>query len=94
MKRIYIVFAMMMVIGSGSVKADERATGFVGADCYGAVKCNGDNNERRCQTKLAGTAAVRSLCTRHFSSEEGYVLCRTFDRKNNIVNSEKLDCGG
>jgi hypothetical protein len=90
-KRIYLALALVTIIGTGSVKADERSTGFVGSDCYGQVNCN-NTKVVRCQTALKG-AAVRSQCIRHFSSDVGFVLCETFDNASNVVESERLDCG-
>jgi hypothetical protein len=92
MKHVYLSLALMMVIGSGSVKADEKIQGYVGSDCYGQVNCF-NNKVVRCQTALKG-AAVRSQCLRHFGSEdEAFVLCETFDNANHVVQSERLDCG-
>jgi hypothetical protein len=91
MKRVYLSLALMMVIGSGSVKADEKIQGYVGSDCFGQVNCN-NGKAVRCQTALKG-AAVRSQCIRHFGSDEGFVLCETFDKAKNVVESERLDCG-
>jgi hypothetical protein len=91
MKRICLVLVLMTIIGSGTVKADEKIQGYVGSDCYGQVNCN-NNKVVRCQTALKG-AAVRSQCIRHFGSDEGFVLCETFDKASNVVESERLDCG-
>jgi hypothetical protein len=90
MKRTYLVLALTTIIGSGSVKADERSAGFVGSDCYGQVNCN-NGKVVHCQTALKG-AAVRSQCIRHFGSDEAFVLCETFDNASNVVESERLDC--
>ena len=80
----------MIVIGSGSVKADEKSQGYVGSDCFGQVNCN-NGKVVRCQTALRG-AAVRSQCIRHFGSDEAFVLCETFDKASNVVSTERLDC--
>jgi hypothetical protein len=90
MKRIYLVLALMTIIGSGSAKADERSTGFEHSDCYGQVNCN-NGKVVKCQTGLQG-AAVRSQCIRHFGSDAAFVLCETFDRADHVVESERLDC--
>ena len=90
MKRIYLVLVLLTVIGSGSVKADEKITGFVGSDCFGQVNCN-NGKAVRCQTAIQG-AAVRSQCIRHFGSDEAFVLCETFDKTSKVLNSQRLDC--
>jgi hypothetical protein len=90
MKRIYLVFALMTIIGSGSVRADERSTGFVGSDCFGQVNCN-NGKVVKCLTNIQ-SPTHRSQCIRHFGSDEGFVLCETFDNADHVVESERLDC--
>ena len=92
MKHLYLSLTLMMVIGSSSVRADEKMSSYVGADCFGQVNCF-NNKAVRCQTALK-SPAVRSQCLRHFGSEdEAFVLCETFDKANHVVNSERRDCG-
>jgi hypothetical protein len=90
MKRIYVVLALMTIIGSGSVKADERSTGYVGSDCFGQVNCN-NGKVVKCLTNIQN-ATDRTQCIRHFGSDAAFVLCETFDNADHVVTSERLDC--
>jgi hypothetical protein len=85
------IIILVSAMFGNPAKADEKTDNYQGADCYGTVIC-ADQKPIRCQTKLQ-RPAVRSSCTRHFGSDEGFVLCETFDKARNVVESERRDCG-